>query len=461
MKHAILIDFGSTFTKVAVVSLVDRKIILTDKFPSTVKTDARVGLSQCFDAARRVLTPQEFEEARKLSSSSAAGGLRMAVVGLTQALSITAGRNTAFGAGAKVIKTLSGRIDETEARELAGSDVEIVLLCGGYEQGNTTIVLHNANLLAQSHLMAPIIYAGNSQIATDVRRIFMLHQKECFLVNNLIPDVGKLDSAQAEEVIRNVFMKRIINMKGLDKVSGMLDGVLMPTPKAVLRAGELLSRGTVGEEGFGPMMILDIGGATTDIHSYADQLSFEGAKIVGANEPYTRRTVEGDLGMRESSNSLAKEIGLSKLAQQSGVTEGQLMRSIDRRVQENRYLADSEEERAIDSALACGAARISARRHAGRIEHVHSASCKTVQHGKNLSEVRAVIGTGGPILFGGSSRRILENVLSDVSREPDILLPRESRFFLDRDYVLYAAGLLREIDSDCALHILKNSMTEI
>lgn len=461
MKHAILIDFGSTFTKVAVASLSDQRILLTDKFPSTVKTDARVGLSQCFDAARRVLSEQEFLDAKKLSSSSAAGGLRMGVVGLTQALSITAGRNTAFGAGAKVIQTLSGRIDAEEVQALADSDVEIVLLCGGYENGNTTIVLHNANLLAQSSLMAPVIYAGNSQIATDVRRIFLTHQKECFLVSNLIPDVGKLDSTQAEEVIRDVFMKRIVNMKGLDKVSGMLDAVLMPTPKAVLQAGELLSRGTSQQEGFGPMMILDIGGATTDIHSYADQLSYEGAKIVGANEPYTRRTVEGDLGMRESSNSLAKEIGISKLAQQSGVSEDFLIRGIDHRVQVNRYLADSEEERAIDLALASGAARISARRHAGWIEHVHSASCKTIQHGKNLTEVRAIIGTGGPILFGGSPKQILQNVLTDSHREQDVLLPPESRFYLDQDYVLFAAGLLCEIDPDCALRIMKNSMKEI
>ena len=82
-QHAILIDFGSTFTKVAVADLAAGRMVATGRFPSTVRTDARIGLGQCFGLAKEAIGADAFEKAVKLSSSSAAGGLRMAVVGLT------------------------------------------------------------------------------------------------------------------------------------------------------------------------------------------------------------------------------------------------------------------------------------------------------------------------------------------------------------------------------------------
>ena len=97
MKYAVLLDFGSTYTKVACVDLDGQEVVLTDKFPSTVHSDAMINLRECFDAACRVMSETEFDEALKLSTSSAAGGLRIAVSGLTRSLSIEAGRNASFG----------------------------------------------------------------------------------------------------------------------------------------------------------------------------------------------------------------------------------------------------------------------------------------------------------------------------------------------------------------------------
>ena len=118
MKYATLIDFGSTYTKVTCVDLPERRVVMTDKFPSTVHTDARIGLHQCFDAVEKVIGKEALQESLKLSSSSAAGGLRMAVVGLTPRLSITAGRNAAFGAGAKIMANFSGWMTDEDVAAL-------------------------------------------------------------------------------------------------------------------------------------------------------------------------------------------------------------------------------------------------------------------------------------------------------------------------------------------------------
>lgn len=460
-RYVILTDFGSTYTKVAVVDMQENKLIKTDHFSSTVSYDARIGLQQCFDVAREVIGEEEFEKALKLSSSSAAGGLRMGVVGLSKTLSSEAGRNAAFGAGAKILKTCSGLLMEEDLQELYELPLEILLFCGGYENGNTSVLLRNAEMLAKSDIHVPIIFAGNSKVAPEVRRLFTLNYKEFYVVHNIIPNVGIIDKHQVEEIIRDVFLKRIINMKGLDKVSNMLDQMVMPTPAAVLYAGELLSKGTAKHKGFGDLLIVDVGGATTDIHSYAQQVSYEGAKIVGAAEAYVKRTVEGDLGMRESSNSLSVEIGMGNMCCEVGASKEEINGIINKWTTQNRELAQSDIELKVDHSLARGAVRISSRRHAGWIEHISSAGIKTVQHGKNLTNIRAVIGTGGPIIFGGEPREILSQVLRKKSKEPDVLLPEEAKFYLDKDYVFFAGGLLRDVDEDAAFLIMKNSLEEV
>ena len=457
VDNAILIDFGSTYTKLTCVDLKERRVILTDRFPSTVHTDARIGLHQCFDAARKGIGEKRFEEAVKLSSSSAAGGLRMAVIGLTRTLSVVAGKNAAYGAGAKIMKNYYGAMSVEQSEELASSAAEIVLLCGGYEHGNRSMVLHNAKMLSESKLTVPVIFAGNSDAGQDVRNILGQGGKECFLVDNIIPEVGVLDIAPAEEIIRHIFMKRITNMKGMGKVQEEIGEILMPTPAAVLKAGTLLSEGTEREEGLGPMMMVDVGGATTDVYSFNKNRGFRGSKVIGAPEPYAKRTVEGDMGMRESSICLMEEAGAAAMAKNAGVTEERLQQAIEYRLAEHSYVADTPEEAAIDDEIARQAVGISVRRHAGHIEKVHVGSRQN-QVGKNLTEIKTLIGTGGVIVNNADPAGILRSAELRNGESEDVLVPRELEILVDHDYVFYAAGLLCDLDEDAALAIMKNSI---
>ena len=102
--------------------------------------------------------------------------------------------------------------------------------------------------------------------------------------------------------------------------------------------------------------------------------------------------------------------------------------------------------------------RISARRHAGRIEPTVGSAIRYVQYGKDLTAVRRVIGTGGPLVFSGYGKELLKEVLRDPQKESGVLLPSEAEFLLDEDYIFFAAGLLREIDEEAAFGILCNSL---
>lgn len=459
MDYAVLVDFGSTYTKMVCVDLVRKAALTTDQFPSTVHTDATKGLSACFEAARACIGRTHFSRALKMATSSAAGGLRMAVVGLTRSLSNEAGRNTSFSAGAKIVCSFSGYLQDSDVETINQSKAEILLLCGGYEGGNTDGLLHNAEVLGHSKLSIPVIYAGNSAVSREVRRLFA--GKECFLTENVIPAVGTLNTASAAAIIRDLFMKRIIDMKGVGIVQGELDAPIIPTPAAVLAAGRLLAAGTDREAGLGPLMIADIGGATTDIYSYIENTGYEGAKCIGSVESFSKRTVEGDMGMRESSGSLAAEAGEKELALRCGITKETLTEALRKRMNCTEYVADNPVEKSIDHMIACSAIHISARRHAGHISREFSNGSRFVQRGKNLTDIKTMIGTGGIIVHDSGPAEILKSACIKQSEKGEVLLPNHFEPVIDQNYVLFAAGLLSSYSEDAALSVMKHSLTAI
>lgn len=85
-----------------------------------------------------------------------------------------------------------------------------------------------------------------------------------------------------------------------------------------------------------------------------------------------------------------------------------------------------------------------------------------VQYGKNLSEVKKVIGTGGIIVNNrDTAAEVLKSVELKASERDDVLLPDSVETLIDEDYIFYAAGLLRDYDEEAALAIMKKSIKSI
>ena len=460
MQYTILLDFGSTYTKMCVFDLKNGEVVLTARHPSTVKTDASIGLLANLEKAKKVIGEEGVRQAGITASSSAAGGLRMVVVGLTPRYSLLAGTNVALGAGARVLKAYSFLLTEENLDEIEAINPEILLLCGGVEDGNVEWLFENARKLAgRSSLRFPVVYAGNQKIAREVRAEFLHNGKECYVVENVFPQLDVLNSRPAGEVIRNIFMKRITGMKGLSKVKSIIGDIVMPTPAAVLAGGTLIAEGLAGKKGFGKSMIFDIGGATTDVYSFIEN-SVGDSKMVGSPEPEYKRTVEGDLGLRSSALSLLNTAGVQKMASLLHMSENEIVRACEYRTEHEDFVPDSDREKNIDFELAKMAVFYSARRHGGHIENAYAKGAREIQVGKNLTKVHRIIGTGGPVINSIHPRKVLEQALRG-GREKEILLPSEAEFYLDRKYLLYAVGLSSFIDPSGALEIADKNIEKI
>ena len=451
MNAALLIDFGSTYTKLRAIDVDRREILGSGQGPSTVATDITVGMRAALsDLEQHMGTLPRF--ACRLASSSAAGGLRMVTVGLVRELTAEAARQAALGAGARVIATFAYRLTAADVARILALAPDILLLAGGTDGGNSEVIVHNAGLLGASALGCPIIYAGNRTAADEA--CAKLAGKSVIVTENVMPEFHVLGIEPARAAIRKVFIDRIVHAKGMDRAQGELDAVLMPTPAAVLEGARLIADGVPGQAGLGALMVVDPGGATTDVHSIATgEPATPGAILQGLPEPREKRSVEGDLGMRHNAATIVDSAGMAEIARDSGLAPERIAQLVARMGDVTGMLPETAEEAALDRALARAAVALAVKRHCGNVTTQYTPTGPVVvQHGKDLSNVAAVIGTGGALASSPDPRAILSRALAHPS-DPASLRPRHPRLLLDRHYLLYACGLLGAVDARAALDL--------
>ncbi|MSP67691.1 MAG: MutL protein [Alphaproteobacteria bacterium] len=456
---ALLIDFGSTYTKLRAIDLDDGHLLGHGQGPSTVTTDVTIGVDLALaDLGRRLGELPAFRY--RLAASSAAGGLRMVTVGLVKELTAEAARRAALGAGAKLVGTFAYRLTRADVGAICGLAPDILLLAGGTDGGNAEVITANGRALAASPLGCPVVVAGNRAAADAVQAAFAAAGKPVMVCGNVMPEFGVLDIEPARAAIRQVFIDRIVHAKGIDKAQGRFDRVLMPTPTAVLEGARLLAEGRGGLAGLGPLLVVDIGGATTDVHSICDgRPSAPEVVVHGLPEPYAKRTVEGDLGMRHNIQGIVEVAGLERLARESGLEPERIRALAERFARDVERVPETAAEVAFDRALARAAIEVAVRRHAGEVKTVFSATGPVlVQTGKDLSDLPCVIGTGGALVHSPNPAGILAAALASAD-EPGSLRPRAPRLYLDREYLLYAVGLLAEVEPEAALNMALRHIT--
>ncbi len=455
MKNVLLVDFGSTFTKATAVDLESGTLLGRAQAWTTVETDVCEGLSAALAALEAQTGPLEF--AARYACSSAAGGLRMIVSGLVPALTAEAARRASLGAGAKIVKTYAYRLTEEDAAEIVAAGPDILLLAGGTDGGDSECILANARLLAEAGGTFPILLAGNRCAAAECQRL--LAGRETYRCDNVLPRLGELRVEPVQERIREIFLRNIVRAKGLDRAQRLIDGVTMPTPAAVLAAVRLLGEGTAAEPGLGELLALDVGGATTDVYSVsAGEPSRANTVVKGLPEPFVKRTVEGDIGMRYSVRGILDAGGAEKLAALSGLTPEEVERRAAALREHTDAVPRTPGDEAMDFALAAQAAETATARHAGRVEETYTALGLTyLQTGKDLSRVERVVLTGGPLIRTERAREIAAHTLWSAA-DPLSLRPRRAEVLVDRSYILAAMGLLSQREPDIALRIMKKEL---
>jgi len=515
--NVLAVDFGSTFTKVVTFNTKAETVNL--RYVPTILEDIRYSLADGLGLGETVrkraswdpLEEKLAEFQLKLPCSSAKGGLKMVTVSLTDDESGFAADTAALTAGAKIVGHYSGKLSPQTGKAIYEVDEpEIILLAGGTDDGgDTETQLHNARILAESARFVkhtkygvPVIYAGNRDIAPKIEEIFAGHDVDIHIVDNIMPEVNQFAIETVNETIRELFQTVVIRGKGFDVAEQYMDAPFIPTPRAAFLGVNLLVRGYGTEAGIGPLVCLDVGGATTDFYAnvpknplyiYPWEIAEKRNKrtiLKTPNMPLAYRRVEGKYGMAYNAENLIEidryrngqmQADLNSLFSQrftavsidaedpftqflhknSGGWEINLAEYITWIHENPHELPQSREENWVRAFMTKEVMQITTKNNVG---HVRETDVYFLQYGVNfLSQPTNVLMVGGTIY--GKAREGSPEQMEDLrliasgilfnQGEYTVLRPN-GKVLLDADYVLSTVGgLYGRVDPERAVRMLK------
>jgi uncharacterized protein (TIGR01319 family) len=403
------VDIGSTYTKAALVESATGRLLATAQAPTTLD-----------DVVSGVLAATTgFADAPVVACSSAGGGLRLAVVGYEELISAEAGHRAALSAGARVVHVAAGRLDDGALSMLRAVSPDVVLLVGGTDGGEASVLRFNAAALAGADWSVPIVLAGNAAVRDEVGDVLRAAGIPVSEADNVLPDIGLLAPESARSAIREVFLEHVIGGERLSTDPRLRQWVRAVTPDAVLEGVTALAALRTAAEVPG-VVVLDVGGATTDVYCVPDpdaEQATLGREAVGV--PARRRTVEGDLGVSSSVEDLRAAARAEGLA----LGEGPL-------------------------ALGEAAATVALRRHL-RAEAAYGPG------GAGARGVGLVVLSGG--VFRHADQAAVDGVVARLAADRGGAgsVMSGTEVVVDRRYVLAAAGLLAAEHPGAAAGLLR------
>ena len=444
----LIAEIGSTTTLMNAFRLGAEPLYLGQGMaPTTVlEGDVRVGLSRALtDLEAKLGSPLSYD--RMLATSSAAGGLRMSVHGLVYDMTVRAAEAAALGAGGVIRQVTGGKMSPYDLMDLKSLHPNLILIAGGTDFGERATALYNCEQIAALGMTdVPVLYAGNVQNQNVVTSIFQSAGIPLFLTENVYPKLDELNIEPCRRMIQRIFEQHIVKAPGMEGIRDMVTGPILPTPGAVMEAARLLY------DEIGDLVVLDIGGATTDVHSVSEG-SPEIAALATRPEPFSKRTVEGDLGLYVNARHLVDAIGLEELDRELAIDTEAVMAAY-------APIPATEAQLKLTERLCLEAGQTALRRHAGKYRYIYlPEGRKTLTEGKDLSQVKYVVGTGGALTRLPHREHLLRQ-MADMNQNGAMLFPKpgEAALLFDNDYIMASLGVLSKDSPREALILMKRSM---
>lgn len=443
-------EIGSTTTSINAFDKLNsnKPLFLGQGYANTTVEDITIGLENALIDLQTKLCLTLLETKEFFASSSSAGGLKMSVHGLVYDMTVKAAKEAALGAGANIIQITSGILTKYDLNNLIRLKPNIIMISGGVDYGEAQTAINNADQIARLKLNVPVIYAGNIVNHEHLKTIFLEANQEeyLYITKNVYPKIDVLDVNEARKIIHEVFEKHITKASGMEKVRQIVTNTIIPTPGAVMEATIL------AKEYLGNVLTIDIGGATTDIHSVVSDLA-DSKKIIINPEPLMKRTVEGDLGVYVNKDNLIKMIGLDKLSKDLNISLDELLKIIN-----NYQQIPTNKQIQLVERLSLEALNVAITRHAGRFATIYGANGqKKIAEGKDLTEIEYLIATGGVLTKLPNKIKLIQTMLDN--QDSLSLKPKPStKILIDNYYIMASLGVLAKTYPNAAMQLLKQSL---
>jgi len=221
--------------------------------------------------------------------SSANGGLTTLIIGVTNTFSLKYATNIAFNSGINIIDTVL--YQNIEDYSIPSDLIDVVIVVGGINSHGDIFADNLYKYLAQLRY-SNIVYVGNELDAPAIQEKI----ENVVVLPNIIDNRLHIVEDHLREYLTNLYQKDIEGKEDIKNLYQITSNQIFSTPYVVNKTLPLIdAKFSV----VNPFILLDIGGATTDIHYSKDLVD---DNMVTENE-YDRMVFK-KLGVYKSKQSL-------------------------------------------------------------------------------------------------------------------------------------------------------------
>ena len=192
--------------------------------------------------------------------SSANGGLSTLIIGVTSLFSLKYATNIAFNSGINIIDTiLYSKIEEATTPT---DTIDVVIVVGGIDGVKAKFDEKLINYLKNVNYQN-IVYVGNSENHDFLNK----NLEDLIVLKNIIGDKLQVEEDELKEYLTNLYQADITGKEDIKKLYEITSNQIYSTPYIVNNAlPKLKTLFDVAD----PFLVIDVGGATTDIHYSTD-----------------------------------------------------------------------------------------------------------------------------------------------------------------------------------------------
>lgn len=247
-ENKLLIDVGSTYFKVCANNNLEQHF---RDFNKNIFDDLT---HKCND------TISKFDKENIYICSSANGGLSTLIIGLTNSFSLKYATNIAFNSGINIIDTVLYK--NIESTSIPSELIDVVIVVGGIDSVSNIFDEKLFTFLNKVNY-SNIVYVGSTQKVSYLED----NISNLKVLPNIIDNKLHVREEELKQYLTNLYQADIMGKEDIKHLYDITTNQIYSTPYIVNKTlPQISSKFTVVD----PYILIDIGGATTDIHYSKD-----------------------------------------------------------------------------------------------------------------------------------------------------------------------------------------------
>ena len=273
----LLIDIGSTYFKLSTNNKIEHHFRNFDK---NIYDDLIFKSGELLE---------KFNQDNIYICSSANGGLSTLIIGATESFSLKFASNIAYNSGINIIDSVLFK--QIEQYSIPSDTINVVIIVGGIDKVNN---IFDEKLFSY---LKNINYQNIVYVGSDAQNDFLsTNIKNLQLLGNIINNKLQMKEDNLKEYLTSLYAKDIIAKEDIKPLYKLTNNQIYSTPYIVNKSLPFIDKKLNVVD---PYIVIDIGGATTDIHYSKDLVD---DNIITSNE--YDRLVFKKLGVYKSRESL-------------------------------------------------------------------------------------------------------------------------------------------------------------